>query len=78
MCLLANNTAITSTWTRLNEKFDIMFAKRAFVHWYIGEGMEEGEFLEARDCQESLVRDYNEAGGMAERVYGSSEDSDEF
>lgn len=26
-----------------------MFAKRAFVHWFIGEGMEEGEFAEARE-----------------------------
>lgn len=26
-----------------------MYAKRAFVHWYVGEGMEEGEFAEARE-----------------------------
>merc|ERR1712118_343528 len=25
-------------------KFDLMYAKRAFVHHYVGEGMEEGEF----------------------------------
>jgi len=25
-------------------KFDLMYAKRAFVHWYVGEGREEGEF----------------------------------
>ena len=23
-----------------------MYAKHAFVHWYVGEGMEEGEFSE--------------------------------
>ncbi|KAF8307973.1 hypothetical protein TcBrA4_0002670 [Trypanosoma cruzi] len=30
-------------------KFDLMYSKRAFVHWYVGEGMEEGEFSEARE-----------------------------
>merc|ERR1712173_150392 len=30
-------------------KDDMMYAQRAFVHWYVGEGMEEGEFSEARE-----------------------------
>ena len=25
----------------LDYKFDLMYSKRAFVHWYVGEGMEE-------------------------------------
>ena len=35
-------------FSRLDHKFDLMYAKRAFVHWYVGEGMEEGEFSEVR------------------------------
>jgi len=27
----------------------MMYSKRAFVHWFVGEGMEEGEFSEARE-----------------------------
>lgn len=45
----SNNTAIAGAWTGLCEKFDMMYRKRAFVHWYVGEGMEEGEFSEARE-----------------------------
>ena len=48
-----------------------MFAKRAFVHWYIGEGMEEGEFFEAREGLETLVKEYNEAGGVNEGGSGN-------
>lgn len=33
MCMLCNNTSIVEAWARLNRKFDLMFAKRAFVHW---------------------------------------------
>lgn len=32
-------------WARLDHKFDLMYAKRAFVHWYVGEGMEEGKTI---------------------------------
>ena len=33
VCMLANTTAIAEAWARLDHKFDLMYAKRAFVHW---------------------------------------------
>ncbi len=49
LCMLSNTTSIVEAWKRLNLKFDLMYAKRAFVHWFVGEGMEEVEFSNAKE-----------------------------
>ena len=33
VCMLSNTTAIAEAWARLDHKFDLMYSKRAFVHW---------------------------------------------
>uniref|UniRef100_A0A7S3GAZ0 Tubulin alpha chain n=1 Tax=Palpitomonas bilix TaxID=652834 RepID=A0A7S3GAZ0_9EUKA len=75
-CMLSNSTAVKEVFSRLAHKFDLMYAKRAFVHWYTAEGMEEGRFTEAREALANLEKDYNDI--EAESEYSDEEDEEDY
>lgn len=46
---VGNSTAIQELFKRIGEQFTAMFRRKAFLHWYTGEGMDEMEFTEVID-----------------------------
>nr|CAD2209036.1 unnamed protein product [Meloidogyne enterolobii] len=40
--------------------FIAMFRRKAFLHWYTGEGMDEMEFTEAESNMNDLVSEYQQ------------------
>ncbi|TPP45088.1 Tubulin C-terminal domain family protein [Leishmania donovani] len=45
---------------RVGEQFTGMFRRKAFLHWYTGEGMDEMEFTEAESNMNDLVSEYQQ------------------
>jgi tubulin beta len=52
---IGNSTAIQEMFKRVGEQFAVMFKRKAFVHWYTGEGMDEMEFTEAESNMNDLI-----------------------
>ncbi|CAG5131233.1 unnamed protein product [Candidula unifasciata] len=57
---MGNNTAMQEPFKRVGEQFTAMFRRRAFLHWYTGEGMDEMEFTEAESNMSDLVSEYQQ------------------
>lgn len=58
---LANTSASSSIFDRLIDQFSTLYDKKAFIHWYTGEGMEEDEFSQAKHSLLDLCDEYTSA-----------------
>lgn len=57
---VGNSTCIRELFQRIGEQFTVMFRRKAFLHWYTGEGMDEMEFTEAESNMNDLVAEYDQ------------------
>jgi len=57
---LGNSTAIQDMFSRVTNMFSMMFKRKAFLHSYTGEGMDEMEFTEAEANMNDLVDEYKQ------------------
>merc|ERR1719150_2267258 len=55
-----NSTAIQELFKRVSEQFTSMFRRKAFLHWYTGEGMDDMEFTEAESNLNDLISEYQQ------------------
>jgi len=57
---VANTTALKGIFQRLATQFGSMYKRKAFLHWYKGEGMDEMEFQEADKNVRDLITEYQD------------------
>lgn len=58
--IVGNSTSIQEVLKRILDQFSIMLRRKAFVHWYTGEGMEEEEFTIAEEAVADLIAEYQQ------------------
>ena len=57
---VGNSTSIQELFKRVGSQFAAMFRRKAFLHWYTSEGMDEMEFTEAESNMNDLVSEYQQ------------------
>jgi len=73
---IGNTTAIKDVFRRITDRFSAMFRRKAFLHWYTGEGMDEMEFTEAESNANDLHSEYSQYESA--EVDDGDEEEDEF
>ena len=62
LTMIINGTVTTQRALQIiNAQFSRLYERRCFVHWFVGEGMEEGEFMEASEAVNEVIDHYKNA-----------------
>lgn len=63
---IGNSTSIQELFKRVGDQFTAMYNRKAFMHWYTGEGMDDGEFAEAFNNLKDLIHEYQQYEEVSE------------
>ena len=74
---IGNSTAIQELFKRVSEQFTAIFRRKAFLHWYTGEGMDEMEFTEAESNMNDLVSEYQQYQDATAEEEGEFDEDEE-
>jgi len=70
---ISNTTALKGLFQRLSQQFASLYKRKAMLHWYKGEGMDEMEFQEADKNVIDLITEYQD---KQDAQVGGDEDED--
>jgi tubulin beta len=71
---ISNTTSIKSLFGRMSNHFSKLFKRKAFLHWYMEEGMDTDEFSEAIKNVQDLITEYQD---KEQAVYDEDAEDDE-
>ena len=74
---LTNILMFQELFKRVSEQFTAMFRRKAFLHWYTGEGMDEMEFTEAESNMNDLVSEYQQYQDATAEEEGEFDEEEE-
>ena len=60
VCLLYNSTNVKEIFKDILKEYDLLYSKRAFIHWFYGEGITSGFDIQARENIQSIINIYDE------------------
>lgn len=73
--MILNTTSINGSLRKVLENFQKMYKRKAYVHWYLNEGMDVQEFDEAESNLNDLISEYQQ---YADCGIGGDEDDNDY